>query len=132
MKSIKPLESGAPSIKPIKPTRGSARAAPRRSSAPFRSITKRMGGEEGVANEAVIVRRGRCECMIEGRSERGMKIAAKGAFGSSTISGFGPCPESLLGANRCAKVSRYLVVVLNPIVRWLCISGSTGRILFDI
>lgn len=78
MNSIKTLDSSAPSIRPIKPTRGTDKMAPRRSSAPFGSITKRTEGDEDEANDAVFVRRGRCEYMIENWSECGAKTIASG------------------------------------------------------
>ena len=90
-----------------------------------------VGGDKGTAKDAAFVRSGKCEQRTGVWLDRVIKIAATGFMlaGSKgraepviTIAGF---EFSFVHALEIlAKTSRYLVVVLNPTVKWLWISGS--------
>lgn len=116
---------GAPSIKPIIPTRGIPKVILSRSSAPSGSTIILVGGDKGTANDAAFARNGKCEHRTCDWLERVTKMAAIGlmfaeleesrAEDSIAISGLEFSFTHALDI--LANTSKYLVVVLNPTVK---------------
>ena len=97
-----------------------------------------VGGDKGTAKDAAFARSGKCEQRTGGWLERVIKMAATGLMFADLKEGRAEIPIAIAGLefsfvhalDILAKTSRYLVVVLNPTVKWLWISGR-ARALFS-
>ena len=84
-----------------------------------------MDGDEGAARDAVFASSGKCEQRAGGWLERATKTAAngfmlvgsRGARVEVLIAITGPKTSVLLGLDFLARFSKYLVVVLKPMVK---------------
>lgn len=137
--SAKAETSGASHFRPISPTRGTWSASLSRFSASSGRVTRRIAGKPGNAIDAVLIKTGRWEKSFEDAFVAGTKTARSGfclnIFASdwplifdgddvSAVTGSALSTTSELGALFCARVSRYRVVELNPMVRKLIKSGQ--------
>ena len=90
-----------------------------------------VGGDEGVAKDAAFARSGKCEQRTGGWLERVTKMAATGLMFADLEEGRAEVSIAIDGLevsfvhalDSLANASRYLVVVLNPTVKWLWMSG---------
>ena len=90
-----------------------------------------VGGDKGTAKDAAFARSGKCEQRTCGWLERVTKMAATGLMFAALKEGRAEVLIAITGLefsfvyvlDILANTSRYLVVVLNPMVKWLRISG---------
>ena len=84
-----------------------------------------VGGDKGTAKDAAFARSGKCEHGTGGWLERVTKMAATGLMFAEFEEGRAEVSIAIAGleVDNLANTSRYLVVVLNPTVKWLWMSG---------
>ena len=90
-----------------------------------------VGGDKGTAKDAAFARSGKCEQRTCGSLERVTKMAATGSIFAELKEDRAEFSIAIAGLELSfvhaldilANTSKYLVVVLNPTVKWLWISG---------